>query len=397
MTNDRNGSIAMPPVVRNWVLRRHGQPAVATYEYPIYTDAHIISEATDSDSPYSFLNPITLRNEAGLVQAAVIVRADIHLQMESPDFSKTETSTYHGGWLNDELAALMSLCTGARMRSGGISRMFSESEGPKGRPVSWDFRATPILNLDKGRLVLPLASGTVSLVDVQRTNLLMSLTTTQATALIKAARLYQDALWLAESEPSLGWLMMVSALEVAANQWRSEDGESSERLSQSHPEMAARLEGIGGAELLDFVASQIVPTLGATKKFVEFTLEYLPPPPDARPMESARISWGRTAMRKTLSRVYGYRSLALHGGTPFPAPMCERAFRSDGVDGVIAYVEKGTLGLAAHSTGGTWLAEDLPISLHTFNYIVRNTLIRWWEGMAISPNFDVEHAVPQVG
>lgn len=396
MTRNTDSSVGLPPVVRNWLLRKEGRPALATYEYPVYTDAHIVGEIKDSDSPYSFLNPITIRNEAGLVQAAVIVRADIHLQGEPPDFSKTETSVYHGGWLNDELASLMSLCTGARMKSGGVSRMFSERDDQKGRPVAWEARPTPILNLTKSRLVLPHAIGTVSIEEAKRIDLLMSLTAIQASALIKAARLYQDALWLAESEPSLAWLMMVSALEVAASQWRSEDGTPAERLIQSHQDMATQLEAIGGAELLDFVASQIVPTLGATKKFIEFTLEHMPSPPKVRPREGARISWGRSAMKKALSKIYGYRSLALHGGTPFPAPMCEQSMRWDDEDGGVAHVEKGTLGLAAHSTGGTWLAEDLPMSLHTFDYIARNALIRWWEGMATSAGLEVGQSLSKV-
>jgi len=34
-------------------------------------------------------------------------------------------------------------------------------------------------------------------------------------ALTRAARLYQDALWMIESEPSLAWLLLVSAIETA--------------------------------------------------------------------------------------------------------------------------------------------------------------------------------------
>jgi hypothetical protein len=38
-------------------------------------------------------------------------------------------------------------------------------------------------------------------------------------ALIRAARLHQDAVWIAEQEPELAWLMLVSALETGAGRW----------------------------------------------------------------------------------------------------------------------------------------------------------------------------------
>jgi hypothetical protein len=39
-----------------------------------------------------------------------------------------------------------------------------------------------------------------------------------ATALVRSARFYSDALWIAEAEPDLAWLFLVSALE-ATNSW----------------------------------------------------------------------------------------------------------------------------------------------------------------------------------
>jgi hypothetical protein len=38
-------------------------------------------------------------------------------------------------------------------------------------------------------------------------------------ALIRTARLHQDAVWIAEQEPELAWLMLVSALETGAGRW----------------------------------------------------------------------------------------------------------------------------------------------------------------------------------
>jgi len=41
---------------------------------------------------------------------------------------------------------------------------------------------------------------------------------TSATALMRSARLYQEALWLSEREAWLTWLLLVSAVETAANE-----------------------------------------------------------------------------------------------------------------------------------------------------------------------------------
>lgn len=82
-------------------------------------------------------------------------------------------------------------------------------------------------------------------------------------------------------------------------------------------------------------------------------------------------------MRETLRVVYRYRSNALHGGTPFPLPMCYPPHRL-GDDGVLT--EKPS-GLASATLGGVWVANDIPIHLHIFEYIVRSVLLTWWGKM----------------
>jgi hypothetical protein len=39
------------------------------------------------------------------------------------------------------------------------------------------------------------------------------------------------------------------------------------------------------------------------------------------------------------------------------------------------------LGQATITLGGTWLRKDTPISLHTFEYIVRGALLNWWTSL----------------
>lgn len=369
------------PVLQNWIARNSGSLKSGIYEYPLYTDAHITGQIQRSDWPYAFLNTVPGRDEPGYVKAPVILRIDDHFgQAERPDFSKTDISLYHGGLITDEIAALTSLCVGVRMRAGGESRRFDDIEqDPLGRPVAWDRRPVPSLDLEKYRLILPDVVGSHSLDELNRLEWLLRISPTQTVALVRAARLYQDALWIVESEPALAWLMFISSLEAAANQWQAMHGTAVERFAYSKPELVEILKKAGGDGLVKVVADHIEQSLGATKKFVEFILHFLPSPPDTRPSEAFQIPWNTDSMKKVFRIVYGYRSDALHGGTPFPAPMCDHAFRMSATEG---YAERGSVGLAASTRGGVWLAKDVPISLHTFHYIVRGVLLSWWKAMA---------------
>jgi hypothetical protein len=152
-------------------------------------------------------------------------------------------------------------------------------------------------------------------------------------------------------------------------------------MRTSNPDLAKALEEAGGKVHLENVAALIEPTLGATAKFINFTMHFLPPEPEERPdMEWLRIDWSKKTLKKgILNKVYDYRSRALHGGIPFPAPMFEPPFY---FNAKIFPSEKPLQGLASHSHGGTWLPDDIPINLHCFHYIVRGALLNWWSSMA---------------
>ncbi len=71
--------------------------------------------------------------------------------------------------------------------------------------------------------------------------------------------------------------------------------------------------------------------------------------------------------------------LALHEGIPFPPPMCDAPFDERGWP---APHEGGGLGLATGTQGGVWMSDDLPMTLHTFEYIARGALLNWWSSLA---------------
>lgn len=118
------------------------------------------------------------------------------------------------------------------------------------------------------------------------------------------------------------------------------------------------------------VTKQIAPYLGATAKFRDFVLEFLPEPPANRPSEFAQVPWDRKWMKKAMETIYGSRSSALHGGIPFPAPMC--APPEQNAD----KLAERPISLATRMQSATWAADDTPMLLQTFEYIIRHCLVR---------------------
>jgi len=149
---------------------------------------------------------------------------------------KTSADRYHGGSFQEEIAALTSLAMGGRFRAGNSTRRFEPGGDPRGRPiVSGSRRMAPTLIRELHfRWRLPSAvEGEHSLDSLEILSRLPTLRPDLAVSLVRAARLYQDSLWLIESEPSLAWLMLVSAVETAANRWQTEKGDPLDRVREN--------------------------------------------------------------------------------------------------------------------------------------------------------------------
>lgn len=357
-----------------------GQESARAEEYPLFTDAHITGEITEGYGPYQFLNAIAHPEHPGDIQPAIILRAEghlTHISQNPPPMDTTDGGYYHGGDQIDEIAALVSLAIGIRCKAGELTRSFDEGEDLRGRPFAGVPGRNPTLLRRTYATVLPRAMGTHSLDDLGPLQLLIKMSSPAATALIRAARLYQDGLWIAEADPSTSWLLLVSAIETAAECWRKAEDTPVERLSASKPDLYELLKNTGVAGLPEQVANEIISSLGATKKFIDFIMKYLPTAPAVRPPEDAQVPWSNTSMKKALWKIYDYRSRALHDGVPFPVPMCDAPFKHTEWE---APAEKPT-GLATYSRGGTWLAKDTPMLLHSFEYITRGTLLGWWRSL----------------
>lgn len=366
-----------PSAYKNWKKSLGGERLIRTSEYPLFTDAHITGQIEGGYGPYQLFNAVRTP-DTRIDLPAIILRVNEYIEpTEAHEMPRTDFEHYHGGDLPDEIAALLSLSLGVRLKASGVTRWFEPDGDPKGRPLAFDTDRNNIILKSSTLLpVLPKALGTHCLETSALLAKLPNLSPADASALIRAARLYQDAIWIAESETALSWLMLVSAIETAAGHWRTTKESPVERVSAAMPELETILVAAGGTELFEKVADQISVYMGATKKFIDFVLTFLPEPPTERPHENLQVSWKSNDMKKMLSKIYEWRSRALHGGTPFPYPMCYPSSR---------YSEEKPLGSAAAAQGGVWIAADTPMLLHTFEYIVRHALLKWWETMLSKP------------
>ncbi len=295
-----------PVSYQNWKAKLEGHPPKYALEFPLFTDAHITGQIEEGYGPYQFFNTIAIAPSKTLT-SSIILRVEDHLpevDISKLKMIKTDTDHYHGGWLSDEVAALLSLCLGIRAKAGGSTRRFELNGDPRGRPEHYTMYSNPVSLPKLNRSpILPFSFGPHLLNDAIYLQRLPEISAQEAMALVRAARLYQDAIWVSESEPALAWLMFVSSIETAADYWRKEN------------------------------------------------------------------------LKKSLRKIYDWRYRSLHGGIPFPLPMCEPPFVHQG-----RFAEK-PIGLASQAHGATWIAEDTPMLLHTFEYIVRKSLLSWWNSM----------------
>lgn len=355
-TNDEG-----PRSYRNWRAYLAGTPTYGAWEAPIYSDANLVGAIEEGLGPYklSHVFPATTG-----IDPAVILFVESHLDGGVlPPMSKTNTSGFTGAWLGDEIAALLSLALGIRLMAGGVTRDFGIGSQPHG--ISFGDRNRPVATFRptvQSRSVLPRLQEPKQLVAFPLDTFPL-LEPATATALVRAARSYRDAIWIAEAEPELAWLMLVSAIEVAAIERRIDEvADPVEALRMAKPELAVALTQFGEVAV-ETVAKALLRELKATVRFLEFMRRFMPPPPDRRPPVGFQLDWSPENLKKCMQTIYHHRSHALHEGTPFPPPMCEAPqITHRDWDAPIETVP----GPAAYMNNGVWEHKETPISLHTF-------------------------------
>ncbi len=290
--------------------------------------------------------------------------------------SRTNTDIYHGASIGEEIAALISLSLGVRLKSGPAIRRFEKGSDPRGRPVPRQMESDPWLPPFRGiRSLIPRLPGQACVNDAHRLAKLHVLSRRDAADIIRAARLYQDAVWTADSEPELAWIRFVSAAECGAQRWKPDKKSRLDRIRCSDPTLGSLLDSVAPVRLRDDLARHLLPLMRSTDRFVRFMIAFMPKKPGRRPPDYLQIAWNDGELARTLRTVYKWRSKALHEGTPFPKPMCQHPMMLDGVPG------ERPMGLAAASDGGVWTADDTPMLLHVFEHMVRGALLNWWDAL----------------
>jgi hypothetical protein len=366
-----------PASYLHWHDLREPAPDEIIVEYPLYSDAHIL-ERKASLGPFTVLNAFSFNQDHDRAPAMFLRVRFREFERERPDMNSTNDEHYHGGGMLDEVAALLSLeCSMRVFASHSETRRFTPGSDPLGDiEQMWFGRRPPTIRRKDGRYIVPLAAGEHNIVTGTR---LLSrypeLEAQDAVALVKAARLFQEALWLAEGGPELAWLLLASAIETAATH-RKRELSPAEVLRLAKPELAERLLEKGGEDLVQEIAEMFANQSKSTAKFVDFLAEFQPPLREPRPPEWSQV----TPSKKLYKKVYKHRSNALHSGKPFPAPMCEAPieFGDPPFKGTIT--EKPGGSASAYGTA-SWQAKDTPILLNTFVYLVRGALLNWWESM----------------
>ncbi|MFZ4748661.1 MAG: hypothetical protein ACOYLK_17545, partial [Sphingomonas sp.] len=342
----------------------------------LYSDAWFVAEAYNL-GPYSFLNtlPATRAGRMYDLKPGIVLRAEWLLVHEARVAMETDDDHYHGGSAFDEMASLASLVLDARIVAGPIDRTFTTGEDPLGRPRGHDTTLLPLLSTAIQRPQIPRLQGQRDLRELSEIVSYPSLPADGAAALVKSARLFQNALWIADSAPETAWLLLVSAIETAANHWDSDSRTPEERLALSYVSLINILRKAGVENIIPKVARTLKGVIGAESKFIGFMEAFMPPEPVERPT-FGKVDFGAEAMLASIKRIYRLRSRALHSGIPFPAPMCLSPERYD--DGPF---QESPLGLATTTLGASWKAEDTPMLLHVFAYLTRGALLNWWRGM----------------
>ena len=370
-----------PLVYSNYRAFQNNEGKHSTIEFPLFSDAQFRGEFVSSDCPYYFYNLIYSRPGA-----KIILRADIYLPPSMNMKIESNSDYYCDAFFPHDLVAICSLILGVRLKAGGRTREFRYGEDPLGRPTNRSSirEEQSVIELDK--IVLNnchLMPGIVFNVgNLEELKLLISikkLSLQEMTALIRSARLYQDAIWLGESEPQRAWILLVSALENCAKKWKNPNYSPIDGLKETYPSLSEYLQNNGGEEHLQRVADYLSDRFKLAHNFVEFIIEFFAKSPDSHLLSN----YTTQQMKKIFKKIYSYRSKALHAGTPFPIPMCEPPPQTYDNNGNKVFSEKGMVSRAFHTPEGSWLPEDTPLNLNAFAIITRRVILEWWESLLI--------------
>jgi len=351
-----------------------GKRQLGTIEIGCYTDLPYRRMDPVQAGLCTVLMPLSLREfelRPKVPRPGVVLRVEQYLgeypdEYVDPTWEQLDPKNYHGAVAWEELAGLISLTLGLRLRAGGILRVFGPDIDELGHPHEMD---PPPYLPGPARYwpILPGMSDDLREIDSSCLSLLNAyphLSVDQARALVKSARSYQDAIWIADGDPRQAWLRLVTAVETVAALQPSLP--AAERLRAVYPDMADEILRCGNPELVEWFTRKIADREGAQARFLAFLKKFGPPRPPRRPKSSSEKQDWR-GLDRQLRRIYQARSDDLHKGSPIPRAMCEAPYVS-------------SRGIAPEVTWSP-VAEEPRLRLHVFEYIVRRALLSWWRSV----------------
>jgi len=346
-------------------------------EDDLYSDRYFVGGPTQH-GPYSLMNVVgTEQQDNGPgVRLALKLRSGAHADLAprlvvDGKLAPSDSKSYHGGTSSDEIAALVALTLGVRLRAAGTSRLSGFHEpGVQRQPILLEVWAPATPGRPGNEFIPATTSRAADLSLLERMSGFPRIGEQDQVELARAARSYASGLWWSNEDPNQSWLHLVTAVEIAANRRQKVAATPEDLIKSLWPELwnvLAQVEPAQRAQISELTAQQI----RATKKFVDFLAECAPTPPPVRPLHGA-LEWEK--MRQHARRIYGHRSNALHGGKAFPLPMLDQPrTESNGAIQEVPY------GLSSSGLGGSWMADEAPLLLSTFEYIARGALLHWWD------------------
>jgi hypothetical protein len=369
---------AAPDGWRNWQAYKAGEPEHGWVEYVLYSDSAFVDEVRDVDWPYRVVNLVggaASRVRAGSHHPALALQVAHHMDFGARDYEvpdKPRPGSYHGGWIDDELAALLGLRLGVRLMSGGFWRVFGfGDDNPRGEPHVFRFRPPNLVPPTIAeRSVLPyVAQDQVQLGPVRAwLQKYSGLGAKRPRALVRAARMHQRGLWTADADPAAAWLWFVGALEAAAVAWTPRSASARVRIAEAWPELDVALAR-ANKPVADELTRLLAPQVRISWRVRAFVEAMKPIPPSRRP-STGRADWDH--LGQAIDAVYDHRSKALHQGIPIPEPLCSPPYLEE--SGLAA---ESPFGLATHVGDASWPASSLPMHLWAFEHLVRDCLVRW--------------------
>ena len=348
-------------------------------EEALYSDA-VLDGALQDCGPYELLPMHDRSARLGQPAQQVIFRHYDHMIGRAADRDERTPSLDLRGWtggdIGDQMASVLSLALGRRLRSGGTVRFCLSSGDPLGLPCSRDRRPPQMQEPGYRGTLLPGISDPASLSAARDLLLAYSkLNAVEATALTRAAAQFADALWWADADPRIAWMKLVGALEAGANHYDAaeEHADPVTLLKRHRGRLYGRLKKAGCEAATAIVAEDLARTFNVEQKLSRFVSAFTPDPPSLRP-DVARVDFEN--LESDLALIYEYRSRELHDGVPFPLPLCQAPEEIDGTPAERFAAEW------IEGSGGLWPSGDLPMYLHTFAYISGEVLRKWWARLA---------------